>query len=56
MYSCIFQPFATREDIEDVARMVFSHEFIAGMVEGYDTEVGLLVFILQDLGFGFAFG
>jgi hypothetical protein len=33
------QPNATREEIEDVARMAFSHEFITSMADGYDTEV-----------------
>mmetsp|Transcript_29372 Transcript_29372/g.49579 ORF Transcript_29372/g.49579 Transcript_29372/m.49579 type:complete len:657 (+) Transcript_29372:162-2132(+) len=33
-------PNATREQIEDVARLAFSHEFIMSMTNGYDTEVG----------------
>ncbi|MFI9625583.1 ABC transporter ATP-binding protein [Streptomyces sp. NPDC052042] len=35
----IGSPDATREDIERAARAIGAHEFIAGLPEGYDTDV-----------------
>jgi ABC-type multidrug transport system fused ATPase/permease subunit len=35
------QPQAKRSDIEEVAKMAFSHEFIMSMTDGYDTEVSM---------------
>lgn len=44
------QPNATREEIEDVARMAFSHEFIMSMADGYDTEVPTTALCIVMLG------
>jgi len=33
-------PDATREEVEAVARLAHAHEFVVGMVDGYDTVIG----------------
>jgi ATP-binding cassette subfamily B protein len=33
------RPNATRAEIEDAARAIGAHEFIAALPDGYDTEV-----------------
>ena len=35
----LWQSNATSEDIEEVARETFAHEFIAELPDGYDTDV-----------------